>query len=429
MPNIGMITFKRPEFETMTKSEVPGAPPTVILTIEDVSVENLTVIELKEKSKTMAFQQIYQMSGGQFRPEVNLDTPEKNGVFEYTLEYSQSIPPFMDMRVSNLITIKNGLAYCFQLVANPQVFSQYKGAFIKMARSVEIAEAPERPFDQSPHVVNVISGISIKVPTSWSFTATGSQQAGERLVEFKSASETKTEMISIYKGDAQGIDSFKEDSSKEVDGVTVRTLKDGKKVRVVATHNGYSIVVAPIKISQSLMDPTTIAGVVKSISANEGTTSRRFVNTSDGYEVPVGAKGSLVCSKIGCGTVIYAPAGMEAMQNGEEAPTATLRVGNPNTDKSCAASLAEWRERLSSEDNIGDITSTTLAGLDAITFTSSEMTEVGPGMRSEVKSKVVIAILASGDTLLIRWECPTGPWRRYETQLNTLLKEIIIFNQ
>lgn len=424
-----MIMFKKPEFDTMPESEVPGALPAVILTIEDVSVENLTVIELKEKSKTMAFQQIYQMSGGQFRPEVNLDTPEKNGVFEYTLEYSQSIPPYMDMRVSNLITIKNGLAYCFQLVANPQVFAQYKGAFMKMARSVEVAETPERPFEQNPHVQNIINGISIKVPTSWSFSATGTQAAGERLVEFKSASETKTELISVFKGDAQGVESFKEDSSKVIDGVTIRTLKDGKKSRVVASHNGYSVVVAPIKISTSLMDLSTIAGVAKSITENDGTTARRFINTTDGYEVPVGTKGSLVCSKIGCGTVIYAPAGMEAMQSGEEAPTATLRVGNPNNDKSCASSLAEWRERLSGEENIGDITSTTLAGLDAITFTSTEMTEVGPGMRSEVKSKVVIAILASGDTLLIRWECPTGPWRRYESQLNNLLKEIIIYDQ
>lgn len=428
MPNIGMIMFKKPEFEDMPEAEVPGALPAVILTIEDVSVENLTVIELKEKSKQMAFQQIMQMSGGQFRPQVIMDQPEQNGVFEYTLEYNQSIPPYMNMRVSNLITIKNGLAYCFQLVAVPEVFQQYKSSFIEMARSVEIAEESSgKTFVDGPHMSNVVNGISVKVPTPWSYLT--STPAGDRIVEFKNGSETKTEMITIFKGEPQGLDGFSEESKTEVDGVSVVYMKDtaGKKTRKVVTHNGYSVVVSPLKISKSLIDDATLAAVAKSISPSDAANLRRFVNTADGYEVPVSQKGSIVCSKIGCGTVIYAPAGMEAMQNGEEAPTGTLRVGNPSNDKSCASSLDEWRERLGSEEGVGEISNTTLAGLKAITFTTTEMSEVGPGMQSEVKSKVVIAILANGDTILIRWECPTGPYRRYESQLNTLLSEIIIF--
>lgn len=427
MPNIGMIMFKKPEFEDMPEAEIPGALPAVILTIEDVSVENLTVIELKEKSKQMAFQQIMQMSGGQCRPQVIADQREQNGVFEYTLEYNQSIPPYMNMRVSNLITIKNGLAYCFQLVAIPEVFAQYKAAFIAMAKSVEIIEeAAGKTFVDGPHMANVINGISIKVPTPWSYLT--STAAGDRLVEFKNGSETKTEMITVFKGAAVGLDSFTEASKAEVDGVTVVTMKDnGSKTRKVATHNGYAVVVSPLKMSKSLIDDATIAAVVKSIAPSDAVNARRFVNTTDSYEVPVAPKGSIVCSKIGCGTVIYAPAGMEAMQSGEEAPTCTLRVGNPSNDKSCASSLDEWRERLGSEEGVGEISNTTLAGLDAITFTTTEMSEVGPGMRQEVKSKVVIAIVANGDTVLIRWECPSGPYRRYESQLNSLLSEIIIF--
>lgn len=428
MPNIGMIMFKKPEFEDMPEAEVPGALPAVILTIEDVSVEKLTVIELKEKSRQMAFQQIMQMSGGQFRPQVIADHPEANGVFEYTLEYNQSIPPYMNMRVSNLITIKNGLAYCFQLVAVPEVFQQYKSAFIEMARSVEITEeGANKTFVDGPHMSNVINGVSVKVPTSWSYLTT--TPAGDRIVEFKNGSETKSEMITIFKGEPQGLDGFAEESKKEVDGVTVVSMKDtaGKKTRKVVSHNGFSVVVSPLKISKSLIEDETLVAVAKSLAPSDAANSRRFINTADGYEVPVSQKGSIVCSKIGCGTVIYAPAGMEAMQNGEEAPTGTLRVGNPSNDKSCASSLDEWRERLGSEEGVGEISNTTLAGLDAITFTTTEMSEVGPGMQSEVKSKVVIAILANGDTILIRWECPTGPYRRYESQLNALLNEIIIF--
>eukprot|EP00656_Telonema_subtile_P040922 TRINITY_DN46003_c0_g1_i1.p2 TRINITY_DN46003_c0_g1~~TRINITY_DN46003_c0_g1_i1.p2 ORF type:complete len:145 (+),score=30.99 TRINITY_DN46003_c0_g1_i1:213-647(+) len=140
--------------------------------------------------------------------------------------------------------------------------------------------------------------------------------------------------------------------------------------------------------------------------------------------MPISKEGSVIVSKISEGSTIYSPVGMEVLQAGGDAPTVTIRVGDPKNDESCAEDLASWRAKLRSESDsqIKEINDTTLGGLPAITFSTQEMAEVGPGQQSEVKSTIVIAV-KDGLSTLIRWEAPTGAYRKFERQMNQVFAE------
>ena len=435
MPNIGMVEFSHPDFAEMRESGMAAAAPTILLSVEDVSTENVDAAEMMERSKMMATQQLAMLTNGMLRPNMLFEGKKSVGVFSHCLEYSQTLPPVLDMRVHILLVVKDGLAYSFQLIANPDHFQKYFNVYQTMAKSVlfhdDTSDAKD-DFTKAWCVDNKLeNGLFVKTHPSWT-VASGTTTT---TLTITTGSTSKPESLAIYKKeDAPELPGFSLISSKNVGGVLVELFKSGRKERKVLTceENGFVMVAAPAKGDAVLLDDTMMVATLKSVaelpkgaaSSSTFPTSRIFINHADGFQMPISKDGSVIVSKISEGSTIYSPVGIAALQAGGDAPTVTVRVGDPKTDESCAEDLASWKVKLRTESDglIKEIQDTKLGGLPAITFTTQEMAEVGPGQSSEVKSTVVIAV-KGGLSTLIRWEAPTGAHRKFERQMNELFRE------
>ena len=435
MPNIGMVEFSHPDFAEMRESGMNSAAPTILLSVEDVSTENVDAPEMMERSKMMATQQLAMLTNGMLRPNMLFEGKKSVGVFTHCLEYSQTLPPVLDMRVHILLVVKDGLAYSFQLIATPEHFAKYFPIYNTMAESVlfhEDTSVSKNDYTKAWCVENKLSnGLFVKTHPSW--TVVGG--ANTTTLTITTGSQTKPESMAVYKeAEVPALTGYSVASTKVVDGVTIELHKNGKKeCKVLKAANGFVMVAAPSKGDIVLLDENMMAVTLNSVSeiaksseASSSTTTatRTFINQTDGYTMPISKEGSVIVSKISEGSTIYSPVGMEVLQAGGDAPTVTIRVGDPKNDESCAEDLASWRAKLRSESDsqIKEINDTTLGGLPAITFSTQEMAEVGPGQQSEVKSTIVIAV-KDGLSTLIRWEAPTGAYRKFERQMNQVFAE------
>ena len=426
MPNMAIVTITKPEFQERNQQRGPGdmgSDPIILMTIEDISNENLNHLEFKEKSKQMAIAQMMQMTGGMYQPKFYLDDDNIDiGTFKACLEYGQSLPPYLDIRVCNLIAVQNGLAYIFQLMAKPDVLNQYRKQFMGMARHVQIETFPSVDFTRSAHKVVVSGGCRVAIPASWSVVAP--QIKGAAIMEIHNASSVKTEVGHVYPVDEVPEISGAKSTSKS-EGVEVTSVQNGRTK--IYTSGKFALVVNPQQKATVATDDRLFAFVVKSLAATSESQSESFFHAKDKYKFATCEGSKVVASLIGKGAVIYAPEGVPTQEEmeaqAEQGPTVTIRVGDPSTESDCLSTLDEWEQNFrneSAEGNISGVTRTKLNGHDCVMVINKDMQEVGPGQRIEIMAKIFVFV-KDGKTTLVRWEVTTGQFKKYERKMNQFM--------
>lgn len=423
MPNVAMITVTKPEFaEKQSNPEDMGSVPIILLSVEDISSENLDLQEFKEKSKQMALSQMMMMTNGMVQPQMKFDDHLSVGPFKYCLEYAQSMPPYFELSVCNLLAAQGGLAFVFQIMCSPNVMQQYKSTFMDIARTFELIPSG----DASVGTLCVSAGRvkSVNIVPSWSWTVPSSNT----LLQFQTPSSAKSEQVSLF--DATNTPAFTLQDEKTVDGVVVGRWMEGRNESKVFKFGSVVAIVKPLQKPRVQINESNVISMIKSVQLREsaGEESSIYVNNDHGYKFDTINGSRVVASRVGGGTVVYAPLGIPSdptkpVDAEESGPTVTIRVGDPDTDPDCADSLDAWEERMETEKASGHITSVqriTVSGLPCLTFTSKDMQEIGPGQRLEVVGKVFIFV-RGGKTTLIRWETPTGLWRKYEPKMNRFM--------
>jgi hypothetical protein len=412
MPNVAMITVTRPEFSEQ-QADAMGQFPVVMLTVEDISNENLTLRDYAEKSKSMALTQMMMMTGGMMQPQLSFDDQLSVGPFDHCLEYGINHPQFA-IQVCNVLGIHDGLAYVFQIMGNPSVLTKYKSDFMEMARSCQFRSGNDEPLG----VLRVHTGAYV-VDTNPAWAV--EKPEGQAIASFKTPSHLKPDLFSVYEGPCplQG----GETNPKTHDGVRVATIKEGSLTCKVYSYGPFTAVLKPLSKAESDLSNDWPIRTIKSVKRDSLSPCQLFVNQTHGYQFAVTPGSMFIASKVGGGTVVYFPLGkpLEDEQSMEQNVTVTIRVGTPETDPDCAESLSQWEERLRSEGQLLDIHREKLCDQDCVVFSSKEMQETGPGQRTEVQSKVYI-LVRGRTTTLIRWESHTGLWRRHESKLNQMIE-------
>lgn len=424
MPNVAMITVTKPEFaEKQANPEDMGSVPIILLSVEDISAENLDLFEFKEKSKQMALSQMMMMTNGMVQPQMKFDDALTVGPFLHCLEYAQSLPPYFELSVCNLLAVQGGLAFVFQIMCSPSVMNQYKSTFMDIARTFQLIPGGDAAVGTL--VLSAGRVAAVNVVPSWSWTVPSSNT----LLEFQTPSSTKSEQISLY--DAENTPAFTLQDQKTVDGVVVGKWMEGRNESKVFKFGKVVAIVKPLMKPRVQINEANVISMVKSAKIRDAAVDEDscvYINADHGYKFATVKGGRVVASRVGGGTVVYAPLGIPSdptkpVEAEETGPTVTIRVGDPDTDPDCAENLDAWEERMEAEKASGHITGVqrvNVAGKPCLTFTSKDMQEIGPGQRLEVVGKVFIFVHGR-KTTLIRWETPTGLWRKFEPKMNRFI--------
>jgi hypothetical protein len=424
MPNVAMITVTKPEFaEKQANPEDMGSVPIILLSVEDISAENLDLFEFKEKSKQMALSQMMMMTNGMVQPQMKFDDSLTVGPFLHCLEYAQSLPPYFELSVCNLLAVQGGLAFVFQIMCSPSVMGQYKSTFMDIARTFQLIPGGDAAVGTL--VLSAGRVATVNVVPSWSWTVPSSNT----LLEFQTPSSTKSEQISLY--DAENTPAFTLQDQKTVDGVVIGKWMEGRNESKVFKFGKVVAVVKPLMKPRVQINEANVISMVKSAKIRDSAAAEdscTYINPDHGYKFATAKGGRVVASRVGGGTVVYAPLGIpndptKPVEAEETGPTVTIRVGDPDTDPDCAENLDAWEERMEAEKASGHITGVqrvTISGKSCLTFTSKDMQEIGPGQRLEVVGKVFIFVHGR-KTTLIRWETPTGLWRKFEPKMNRFI--------
>ncbi|CCW64582.1 unnamed protein product [Phytomonas sp. EM1] len=432
VPNIAMLTVFNPEFADAPQSEVPGSVPIMILSVEDIRAENLNLTEFKDRSKSISMYQMHMMTGGAIEPVLRKDAAVGEGPFRHILEYAQNMPPFFDISVVNLIEVRYGIAYVFQIMCSPTVMEQHKSVFMQIARDMEL-----KTLDNcSLGYLKVFTGsISIRIDTMWGWGQPASRTDDNQgvLARFEQLSTVKREEILLYNANCVPEADLKPRKETTVDGVVIQSVFDGMHERKEVRYGDYVLVVKPLQKAISYIPESVLVEAIKSVEASTEKPRPRqgatFYCPEYDYCFDVIGGSRVVSTKLGAGTVVYAPLGVpqdmtKEIVPEEQGPTVTIRVGSPENDPDCMPSIEGWHERIKSEsghENITNIELTTRKGQPCLSFTSKEMQEIGPGQKLEVRGDVFIFV-RNGVTTLIRWETATGKWRKYEHDLHAFFE-------
>lgn len=424
MPNVAMICVTKPEFaEKQMNPEDMGSVPVIILSVEDISGENLDLLEFKEKSKQMALTQMMMMTNGMVQPHMKFDEALTVGPFRHCLEYGQALPPYFELSVCNVLAVEGGLAYVFQIMCSPKVMGTYKPIFMDIARTVKITAAKDVTIG---HLDIKTTRVSVSAPPSWAWNTPKDNAA---VLEFTTPSSVKSEQITLYESASAPATTPKSETVK--DGVTICNVVEGRNHHKEYKYGGYTAVVKPLQKPQVHINDNQVIAMIK--SATPSTTAEEaytYVNKEHGYAFRVIKGCRIIATVVGGGTVVYAPLGIpdqnHAVEPEEQGPTVTIRVGTPETDPDCAGSLDGWNERMEIEaagGNISNVQRGKRAGHECLIFQSKEMQEVGPGQRMEIMGKVFIFVRGNRTTL-IRWESATGLWRKFESKMEQLIDSL-----
>lgn len=431
MPNVALLAFSKPEFAERDGG-MPGAVPMVLLSIEDVSNERITVEEFKEKSKMMALSQMAMMTGGAVMPQVREDEklPQPIGPFTHTLMYElRGGPGFPGLQVLNLTAMQDGLAYIFQIMSNPSEFLDARKNVVQMAKSMKLARRPEpEDFITSAYISMSSVGGSIKVPSAWTIEKA---VAVNPVFVVSTASTTRKESIEVYNAKLDKVVDLSKSAKKSTTTIRgVEVCDYGSSMRVATL--GDVIVVATARHGGSIVTP---AHQLVSVALNTD-----FAKTSDEdrqtYHNPVlkvafekRATGRIVESRLSSRMLVYAPMGLpQDPSNSDDFPMLTFRVGDPSNDPDCRATLDQWMERIRDEsdgETISDLKKDKISNRDCVTFSVKEMQEIGPGQREERTAKMII-FLTGVRTTMLRWETSTGTVRKHESKLKSVLNSLVL---
>lgn len=427
VPNVAIVAVWNPAFAEIPNADAPGNVPVIILSVEDIRGENLNLTEFKDRSKELSMQQMLMMTGGAIQPVVRKDTSLNVGPFRHVLEYAQSLPPLLDLLVVNLLEVRNGIAYVFQIMCSPKVMNEYRSVFMQLARDTVLTSLES----SSLGYVKVCTGeVSVNIDTAWNWRYPATPSADGALATFELFSTVKKEEITLYRTEDVPQTAHKVRDTKTVDGVEITSAFDGALELKTASYNGYSLVVRPLQKVISYLPESYLVSAIKSVQPSSEPPKPKggatFVTPEYGYCFDIIGGSRVVSTKLGNGTVVYAPLGVpqditKELSPEEQGVTVTVRIGSPEDDPDCMATMEEWRARLQGEANVSNIQTVKMKGTDCLTFVSKEMQEVGQGQRVEVRGNVYIFV-RDGVTTLLRWEAATGLFRKYERDMNAFLE-------
>ncbi|ORC84287.1 putative dynamin-like protein [Trypanosoma theileri] len=419
-PLVAVLTVWNQDLVIEDDHQRIGAVPTILLSVEDVRGDNDDLAEYKDRCKDATVNQLLMMTGGAIEPKVTKDSPVQDGPFRHVVEFTQSLPPFYDIVVFNLLEVRNCIAYNFQIMCSPSVLPQYKSMFMEMARSVRIVGNLSTAIG---YVELHTGSLKIDIDTNWSWDYPGKNNA---LATFTTSSMSKKEEISLYAEGTVPTTTYKPQEEKNMDGVHIVSAFDGSQQQKTLTYNGYVLVVKPLQKSISYLIEEELIVILKSVTPSTEKSNPKksgtFINKEHGYLVDVVRGGRLVASRIGGYQVVYAPCGVAETMDEEQPPTVTIRIGYPETDPECMSSLDEWEEQIKekTEGDIKEITRTTITGERCLTVVSQNMDEIAPGQRMEVCTKLFIFV-RNGKTTLIRWSSAVGLWKKFERDMNAFV--------
>eukprot|EP01012_Entosiphon_sulcatum_P061076 TRINITY_DN863_c0_g1_i1.p1 TRINITY_DN863_c0_g1~~TRINITY_DN863_c0_g1_i1.p1 ORF type:complete len:588 (-),score=120.52 TRINITY_DN863_c0_g1_i1:1585-3327(-) len=445
MLGVAMVSLEHEDFPNPGPEEMgmPGEVPVLVLTVEDISMEALTIDEFKEKSKMVALQQLMMLTRGMVMPNVNYDGPKKVGPFQLALEYSTELPPIFSIKVMNLIAERDGFAYVLQLMANGQNFDRFKKDALALAESLQIDKITSV---SSKTRVLLKDGHQFDIPAAWAPGKESEAPAklkapAKQLLHLHSPSPTKTESIVLFavpekQGDALANEIHTAAAQAGLSPKGVETFTHDQKTiwRFATANHGEVLVwsdvawfILPKHGGSTRIKRADLLEAVLSVAHSEPKTEEHFVYTNQKYsyqfEVVRGSK--LVEPRFGDISVNYAPEGVNLdASEPDETPLFSVRAGELEAED--PKTLEEWKAKLA-EDAGGSMLEqeiTTIAGRQCFTFAVKEMQEtMEPGVREEKMARVYI-FLHGEVTVMFRWECPTGSWPRYLPKLNKLLQTV-----
>jgi len=435
VPNVAMVTIQHVDYASPGQSEMPGASPVLILSVEDTSMEGLDLFEFKEKSKATAMNQMYMMTNGMVPPKINIDGPLEVGSFKMGLQYDM-ISPFMQMKVLNLITLENSLAYVLQFMASPAIYAKHESEIMEIARNIQITKLPFTGPPSHTIVQSKKGGFTISIPVNWVVTSVARDERSALVAN--TPSPTKPESIELLRSKGpvwtpeqlEAIckeDRGTRDKMSMKDGVTVMKYKNVASHDVlVLSRDSFCLKVTPIKAATSTLAESELLKILNGAIPTATEDSMRYRNLRNSYSFTCKENSRLVESRIGDNAVTFAPEGIQNDPNSPDAtPIFTVRVGDPSTDKECEASLEKWMERLTDESSKSEVSMQelrydTFNEHKCVSFTQQEMQEIGQGQREEHKAKIIVFV-EGGKTFMLRWETPSGVWRKYESKLYRLM--------
>lgn len=426
MPNVAMLSFTKAEYADRPQTGMPGETPVVLLSIEDISNEGISVDEFRERSKAMALGQMQMMTNGMFRPNVEedakLDTPI--GPFTHTLIYELNTPMF-NMKVMNLTCVIEGLAYILQVMAQGRDFLNVRKEVISMAKTAAIERrgAPA-DFRTVSSTTVVAEGGCAAIPPAWSLEKSSKSNP---VFRFVNASQSRAENIEVHDASADNAMDLSKPVAKGEKTIRDVTVTDyGSNLRVA--KKGNVIVAAMPKHSGAVVtSPEVLASIAESVSFENTAPKPRltFHSTALQLAFEMSPKARLIESRVSERIAVYAPEGLPK-EPSDEVPMLTIRVGDPSNDPDCRTSYAEWMHRIKEEaegDSIAELKKDTIAGQECVSFLNKEMQEVGPGMKEERTAKVII-MLKGVRTTMLRWETSSGSWRKHEKKLSDVVESL-----
>jgi hypothetical protein len=333
------------------------------------------------------------------------------------------------MQVMNLTAVVDGLAYILQLMCNGNDFSGVRKEVVEMAKTAKIdRKLPPKDFRSLSSLTVTSVGGKASIPSSWSVEKAA---ASNPVFRFVTASQSKAEHVEVYNTAlANSIDLTKPVASetRTVNGLTVTDY--GKSLRVVTKGN--VVVVCKPKHSGAVVTTDEILSSIAD-SVDFAVTAERDSHFFHSHVLKLGfnvnEKSRLIESRVSERILVYAPNGLPTdMSTAAENPMLTVRVGDPSNDPDCRVSYDEWLARIRDEtdgDTVSELKRDKVAGRECVTFVNKEMQEVGPGQKEERTAKVII-FLTGNRTTMLRWETPTGAWRKFEGKLNAVVNSLVL---
>ena len=423
-PIISMISISLDKHANETPSIMNyGTIPIVILSIEDNQTEGYTIDEYMKNAKEMSFMQMYQMTQGQFRPEIVFEGKKQIGSFDLSFEFIQQQQPFL-MHIRNHVTMKNGVIYTLQMMCKPDIFSTYLEDFDLICKGIIIEPLQSSTAFSKKSYIKVSSGsIEAKIPTSWRI------QNVEAML-FHTGSMSKTDSIQLLRSNEDIVLDLLNDGEiieeKKIENCTCSHIKVNTKIKKLFTLANFSLIIEPIKENKCTVDDSYCVEVLLNTSESTDLPQILYESKEKKCTFPLkSAKSGIVEARLGDGSIQYFPTyPSNQLEMSNDISVITLRVENPSTDPDCMASIDEWYSRIKNESTtdstLSEIKRENINGYAVVRFVSKDMVEVMPGTKEERCASIVIFV-HDGMTHMLRCECTSSSFKKSINEFNDLI--------
>eukprot|EP00796_Vickermania_ingenoplastis_P012026 gene12026-8279_t len=395
-PNIAIIQIMPPDTSDGTY---------ILLSIEDISTEQLQKEEYIQLMKSTAMETMFLMTNG-VQPMQRKDETVRVGAFTHLLEFIIA-HPMMSLLSTNYLAMENGMTYNLQMIGSPEGVQHQ--ALQVIAKNVVIQSVKS----SSDRIEVNLKGISLTLDSLWSWKGMPQQQESKALGLFGVNSKLRSEDIALYNTGEEPEDFLSLPEEENVNGVRIgRSLEKEKKI---ISTGGYSICITSHK-GASRIPESSIVQALRSVRPAQSDDCFAMFVRENRFRFKIAPGSAVLSSVLNPDTVMYHPKGMPQQQAPEEAlsfPTAVIRMA---LEKECET-LEEWRQQIEEDNPEATFGYEELCGYPCIKVESSEMIEIGMGQKMEARSNSLVFVV-DGNSYLIRWELAKGEWKKYEKEFH-----------